>query len=181
MYGPHISILYASDDGLQAVQSLGHFFNPSETLAQKLGLAGSSYELVASIPAVVNYLGTGASTWDAISKHEEALQTKLLKYLNSRPEITVHGETDSDPKKRVSTVAFTVRGRNSQEIVEAVDAATNGEIGIRWGSFYSERLREGVLGLEKDGIVRVSMVHYNTGKHYIHAPQGINDVNYISG
>lgn len=49
-------------------------------------------------------------------------------------------------------------------MVEAVEGATNGEIGIRWGGFYSERLRKDVLGLESDGVVRVSMVHYNSGE-----------------
>lgn len=64
----------------------------------------------------------------------------------------------------MATVSFTVKGRKSQDFVEAVDKATNGELGIRWGSFYSVRLVEEFLGLGKDGIVRVSMVHYNTGE-----------------
>jgi selenocysteine lyase/cysteine desulfurase len=59
-----------------------------------------------------------------------------------------------------------VKGRNSQEIVEIVDEKTKGEVGIRWGKFYSNRLVEEVLGLGKDGVVRVSMVHYNTGMFY---------------
>ena len=42
------------------------------------------------------------------------------------------------------------------------------EFGIRWGHFYSKRMVDNLLGLREDGIVRVSMVHYNTGKyHYL--------------
>jgi hypothetical protein len=49
------------------------------------------------------------------------------------------------------------------ELVEAVERETG--FGFRWGSFYSVRLAEEVLGVEPvDGVVRVSMVHYNTGK-----------------
>lgn len=159
-------MLYASDKGLEAVRSLGHFFNPSATLQDKLGLAGSCYELTASLPSVVDYFGSNPTdTWDQIVKHEFELQSTLLNYLNARSDITIQGEKDPDSEKRVSTISFVVEGKKSRDVVEAVDKATNGEMGIRWGSFYSNRLIDEVLGLDpKDGVVRVSMVHYNTGK-----------------
>lgn len=163
VYGPHIAMLYASPTGLEATQSLGHFFNPSTTLADKLGLAGSCYELVAAIPAVFSYLSP-PFTWDIIEEHEYLLQSTLLSYLNSRADITIIGEKDPDTTKRVATIAFVVEGRKSQEVVESVDELSKGEMGIRWGGFYSVRLLEEILGLGKDGVVRVSMVHYNTRK-----------------
>lgn len=165
VYGPHIAILYASDKGLEAVKTLGHVFNPSTTLQDKIGLAGSCYELTAAIPAVLEYFGSNpAETWQGIIKHEFGLQSTLLEYLNSRPDVTICGETSPESEKRVSTVSFLVNGKKSKDVVEAVDKATNGEMGIRWGSFYSNRLIGEVLGLDpKDGVVRVSMVHYNTG------------------
>ncbi|KAF8855587.1 PLP-dependent transferase [Acephala macrosclerotiorum] len=163
VYGPHISMLYASNKGLKAVKSIGHFFNPSTTLADKLGLAGSCYELTASIPSVVDYFGSNRTeSWDAIAKHEFELQSILLNYLNARSDVTVIGEKDPDSAKRVSTISFLVKGWKSQDIVESVDKLSNGEMGIRWGGFYSVRLLDEVLGLGKDGVVRVSMVHYNT-------------------
>lgn len=158
-------MLYASEAGLQATKSLGHFFNPSSSLEHKLGLAGANYELMSSIPAVLNYFGPDpAATWAAIEKHEGELQGTLLGYLNARSDVTVVGEQDADTKKRVSTVSFLVEGWKSQDLVEKVDEVSEGEMGIRWGGFYSVRLAQEVLGLEKDGVVRVSMVHYNTCK-----------------
>ncbi|KAK0107552.1 hypothetical protein ONS96_003358 [Cadophora gregata f. sp. sojae] len=165
VYGPHMSMLYASPTVLKSVKSLGHHFNPSSTLENKLGLAGSCYELTASIPAVLAYFGDNpAESWAAIEKHEEKLQSTLLGYLNARSDVTIYGETSSDTKKRVSTVGFVVKGRKSKDVVEAVDELSNGEMGIRWGTFYSVRLADEILGLEYDGVVRVSMVHYNTCK-----------------
>ena len=35
-------------------------------------------------------------------------------------------------------------------------------IGIRFGHFYAARLIESLGYLDRDGVVRVSMVHYNT-------------------
>ncbi|PMD38894.1 PLP-dependent transferase [Hyaloscypha variabilis F] len=163
VYGPHISMLYASPNALKKVAPLGHYFNPDSTLEDKLGLAGSCYELTAAIPAVISYFGTDPSaSWAAIEKHEAELQGTLLAYLNARPDVTICGEKDADTKKRVSTISFVVEGKKSRDIVEKVDELSKEEMGIRWGGFYSVRLLEEVLGLGKDGVVRVSMVHYNT-------------------
>jgi selenocysteine lyase/cysteine desulfurase len=159
-------MLYASPQGLESIKSLGHYFNPSSTLEDKLGLAGSNYELTAAIPSVVSYL---FNSWAAIEKQEGELQSYLLTYLNGRSDITIFGEKESDTKKRVSTISFIVKGKKSQDVVEEIDGVSKGEMGIRWGGFYSVRLIGEVLGLDKkDGVVRVSMVHYNTCKFIFH-------------
>lgn len=139
--------------------SLGHFFKGGWTLEEKLGLAGASYELAQSLPVVVKYLeGQG---WEGVVAHEVRLQEVLLRYLRSKPEMfTIWGEPTADAGFRVPVVSFTVKGRSSRELVEEMDAKT--DFGFRWGHFYSKRLVEEILGLGEDGVVRVSMVHYNT-------------------
>lgn len=161
VYGPHISMLYASDRAKTRLRSLGHFFNRHDTLEDKLGLAGASYELVAAIPAVVSYLdGLSAA---AIEVHETRLSETLLRYLDNRGgDVTIYGEKTADSAVRVPTIAFTVKGWSSRDLVEALEKVTN--FGFRWGNFYSVRLIQEQLGLpSSDGVVRVSMVHYNTG------------------
>lgn len=161
VYGPHIAMLYAAAGSAQTqMRSLGHFFNPHATLENKLGLAGGSYELVGAIGAVAAYVDSVG--WEAILAQEAELQSTLLGYLNGRDDVTVRGETSADGALRVPTVSFTVRGWDSRELVETVEKETR--FGFRWGAFYSNRLVNETLGLGKDGIVRVSMVHYNTGK-----------------
>jgi selenocysteine lyase/cysteine desulfurase len=58
------------------------------------------------------------------------------------------------------TFSFLVEGRTSKEVAEAVAAD---RIAIANGHFYGYRAVE-ALGVEDmdDGVVRVSMVHYNT-------------------
>lgn len=156
-------MLYASPSALSHVKSLGHFFNPTETLEHKLGLAGSNYELTSSIPAVLSYLSS-PSAWQSVEAREHELQSKLLTYLAANPNIVIYGEPDPDTKKRVSTISFSVKGKSSKDLVEEVDRLTDGKMGIRWGSFYCNRLIAEVLGLDpKDGVIRASLVHYNTG------------------
>ena len=162
VYGPHQSILYGSLQAQKSLRSLGHSFNPSKTLEDKLGLAGSSYELTQSLTAVLDYLGPkGSPTWDGVIQHEQLLQTTLLKYLNGREDVTIYGETSDDGSIRVPTISFVARGWKPQHLVEAVEKVSN--IGFRWGAFYSNRLVESLGLAVSEGVTRVSMVHYNTG------------------
>lgn len=39
IYGPHIALFYANRDAQKQMESLGHYFKPSNTLEDKLGLA----------------------------------------------------------------------------------------------------------------------------------------------
>ncbi|KXJ95499.1 aminotransferase class-V [Microdochium bolleyi] len=167
VYGPHIAMLYASagSGALAGVRSLGHFFNPHDTLSQKLGLAGASYELVQAVPRVVEYLAGGQEVnvgmWDGVVSQEHQLQKKFLDYFASRPDVfTVYGEPSDNPKLRVPTISFGVKGWDAKDFVETAEKGT--EFGFRWGHFYSKRLVDDVLRLGPNGVVRVSMVHYNT-------------------
>ncbi|KAH6972085.1 pyridoxal phosphate-dependent transferase [Ilyonectria sp. MPI-CAGE-AT-0026] len=161
VYGPHISLLYGSRAAQAQLESLGHYFNPSGSLMDKLELAAASYELTQSIIPLVAYFGEDVKqTWAAIAEHEEKLQKRLIDYLVLRPDITIYGETSTKSSARVPTVSFQVQGRSSQSVVEAVEAIS--DVGIRWGHFFSKRLVEKILGLDDDGVVRVSLVHYNT-------------------
>lgn len=150
-------MLYASTTAQQHVKPLAHFFNPTTTLEDKLGFASSNYECTQSIPKIVHYLD---GAFDSISEHEGKLQKILLDFLNSRSDITVLGSTSSDSRVRVPTISFTVEGVKSRQIVEEAEKISS--YGFRWGHFYSKRLCDEVLGLEAEGVTRVSMVHYNT-------------------
>ncbi len=161
VYGPHIAMMYASRDAQKHMESLGHYFKPGHTLEDKLGLAGANYECVQSIPRIVEYLDS--QTWQAIVDHEATLQELLLKYLRGKDGVQIYGVAGSDPRQRVPVISFTVAGRASASILEAFEKRTGGNIGIRSGHFYSKRLINDVIKLEgEDGVVRVSMVHYNT-------------------
>jgi selenocysteine lyase/cysteine desulfurase len=161
VYGPHIAMLYASRDAQKHMVSLGHYFKPSITLEDKLGLAGANYECVQSIPRIVEYLES--QTWQAMIDHEMKLQELLLKYLREKDGVQIYGVADCDARKRVPVISFTVAGRTSLDVLQAFEKRSGGNIGIRSGHFYSKRLINDVMSLEgEDGVVRVSMVHYNT-------------------
>ena len=168
MYGPHLAQLYASARIHDQIQSLGHFFKPTDTLDLKLNLASANYELTQSLPRVVEYFGPDPSAmWATIAAHEERLQQILLAFLATDERITIIGEPTAAKELRVPVISFTVRGVGSQQLVEAVESRST--YGFRSGHMYSHRLLADVCGLRDvdDGVVRVSLVHYNTGRWWI--------------
>ncbi|GAM84844.1 hypothetical protein ANO11243_028460 [Dothideomycetidae sp. 11243] len=178
LYGPHIAMLYASPRARAVMTSLGHFFKSSSTVEEMLGLAGTSYELLAGVPPVVRYLENLSSSinrpslvtaWTTIAAHEQTIQSILLSYLaNPAPshgrQVTIWGEPRADASLRVPVISFTIAGWKSKDLVLAVQDRSGGKFGFRWGAFYSNRLVSDVLGFSDidDGVARVSLVHYNT-------------------
>lgn len=161
VYGPHVALLYVSERGQKEIESLGHFFKAGDTVEELLGLAGGSYEAVQSVPRIVSYLDSVG--WDAIHAQEETIQEILLSYLRSKPDqIQIYGEPSSDRNLRVPVISFRVKGRSSFGITDAIEARS--PYGGRAGHFYSKRLVSEVLEIadSDDGVVRISLLHYNT-------------------
>lgn len=172
-YGFHFAALFGRYDLLLKAGNLNHSFFPNDKVPQKMEPGNASYELAHSCIGVVDYLemlaaahGINAqgrqaveAAFDLISEHEEALSHALLTYLSGRSDVNIIGDPSPDRARRVPTISFTIDGWSSREIVEAVDPTG---IGIRFGDFYSRRLIES-LGLDfRDGVIRVSAVHYNS-------------------
>jgi selenocysteine lyase/cysteine desulfurase len=85
------------------------------------------------------------------------LTARLLDWLGSRAGVRVLGAARVGPE-RLPTVSFVVEKRSPAEVVAFADRAG---LGIRHGHFYAPRL-VAALGLKSEGVVRVSLAHYNT-------------------
>jgi selenocysteine lyase/cysteine desulfurase len=95
-----------------------------------------------------------------IADYERTLSSLLLKDVGSVPDVEVHGVIDqSRLAERVPTLAFTVAGIPASQIAEGL---AKHDFGVRSGHMYSPRLIAR-LGLPH-GVVRASLVHYNTAE-----------------
>jgi len=173
VYGPHHAALYGRYALLRAAGNINHYFYGEDKVPQKLEPGNPNYELAYGCVGVLDYLeafaqahgvnATGRAAVEAafrvMADHEEALSERLLAYLRAREDVTVIGDMSSDKAARAPTIAFIVRGAQSGAVVRAVDSAG---IGIRFGDFHSKRLVESLRLPCDDGVIRVSMVHYNT-------------------
>lgn len=168
VYGPHQALLFGKAEHLLELEGQYHFFHREDAVPEKLEPGGVNHELVSSLPAIVEYLealgreagGSGiGDAFAAIAAYEERLAGRLLSWLGERDGVRVVGEPTPSSGRRVPTVSFVVDGMRSSQITAAVDRY---RIGIRHGHFYAKRLVDALGHGECDGVVRVSMVHYNT-------------------
>ncbi len=174
-YGPHLGLLYGKREHLLAAKGQYHSFIAEDDVPYKLQPGNANYELTASLPALLEYfekldeyhfpgaggdLGTRLDrTFDLIAEHEERLASMLLEFLASKPAVQILGPATGDRAQRVPLIGFTVDGRNSNEIPEYLDGH---RLAVRYGHFYAYRPIRDLGLLDRNGIVRVSMVHYNS-------------------
>jgi cysteine desulfurase family protein (TIGR01976 family) len=172
-YGPHYALMYGKYDLLLELDTLYHYFYGKDKVPGKLEPGNPNYELAYSTCGIVDYLTTlGEQAGEtgtirrkieagfaAITAQEDLLTERLLDYLRSRNDCRIVGQATSRDGTRVPTIAFRFDGREAGEICKAMDAE---KIAMRFGDFHSRRLAE-YLGLtDHGGMLRVSMVHYNT-------------------
>jgi len=174
VFGPHIAMLYGKKELLLGIPGICHFFIEPDNIPYKFQPGSVNYELSYGLLGVRDYFNSLASIhkpvngsfrenaslcYKLIAGHEELLADRLLNYLNSKSNIKIIGETSSDKNKRVPTISFVVKDRISDSITLKVDEH---KIGIRYGDFYARRLIDDLDLSKQNGVVRVSLVHYNT-------------------
>lgn len=166
-YGPHFAMLYGRHAHLLELDGLYHYFYGKEKIPGKMEPGNPNYELAWGTAGIVDYFeqlggGKGRSSivaaFEKIAKHEAAIGERLLGWLRQRNGVRIIGSPSSDENLRVPTISFVVEGHDASDIVKKIDPF---KIGIRHGDFHSRRLIES-LGLSPQGVIRVSMVHYNS-------------------
>ena len=90
---------------------------------------------------------------------EARLAEPFADFLLSKPNLRIIGRATGDRTLRAPTFSFVVEGRDSREIQSKM---LDFKVAIGAGDFYAARLID-ALGLRaQGGVVRCSMVHYNT-------------------
>jgi len=186
VFGPHHAVLWGRKELLVGLpgQSLG--FISEDDVPYKFQPGNVNYELSYATLGLLDHLTmlggggeaqypvTGGSratrqrlparaaveaAFEEIAIHEESLARRLLDFLAGRPGVRIIGSPSHERSIRVPIISFVSDRRRSSDVVRHVD---HSRIGIRFGHFYSRRLIEAIELPEDDGVVRVSMVHYNT-------------------
>ncbi len=186
-YGPHQGLLFARRALLDRMANQGHYFNAGNPTA-RLTPAGPDHAAVAACAGMVDYyqalhrhhfgptaddrplVEQIAAVFELVAAHEELLMTPLIEFLVDRGARIV-GSTSTSRAVRAPTIAFTSDRSTPQEVVEALAGAG---IGVGQGNFYAKRLVE-AIGVP-DGVVRLSLVHYNTEDEVARAIAALDQV-----
>ena len=180
LYGPHLALLYGKREHLERAAPLNHFFLDDE-LPLKLNPGGPNHELSAGLAGIAAYLdavcahhegetnrplqGRLAAVFERVAAHEEALGAPLLDFLTSPGTgVRLIGNPSADRSVRAPTFSFTVEGRDAGEIARAV---ASHEVAVGAGDFYAARCIRALGLAERGGVVRASMVHYNTADEVV--------------
>jgi len=178
IFSPHMGFLWGRRELLEKLATFREDFIPDEPPG-KIEAGTFIYENVAGMNAAVGYLedlgtrleknaGNNAAdsrrtnllrAMNGIRAYEESLSLELLRVLRECG-ATIYGiAEDQRVHERVPTICFNARRISPAAVTEA---AARAGIGIRDGHMYAPRLMKR-LGLHQDsGVVRASLVHYNT-------------------
>lgn len=194
-WGPHMGALYGRHGVLDTVKSGGpnHYFVPEDDVVYKFELGSASHEGCGGLAALGQYFqliagekpqagkltrGALEAAYRKFLELELPLQQKLLQYLDSKPQITIVGPSHAKAGERVSTISFVVEGRKSAEIASQLHRHN---IACRNGHMYAHRLLTALAKTDEtwdvqDGVVRISMLHYNTPAEVDHLLAALDEI-----
>ncbi|SHG65144.1 cysteine desulfurase family protein, VC1184 subfamily [Salegentibacter echinorum] len=175
-YGPHLGIMYGRYNLLYKMEGINHYFFGKKDVPYKFQPGNVNFELTYSLLGVTEYFEELfqkefpkennirfqeklTRVFKSIAHHEEEISQPLLDFLQQNSKVKIIGREPANKEKRVPTISFVHKDLKSNEIVEKVDKHG---IGIRFGDFYAKKLIEDAGLQEKNGVVRISLVHYNT-------------------
>ena len=175
-YGPHLAVMYGKYNQLYKMDGINHYFFTKKDVPYKFQPGNLNFELTYSLLGITEYFEQlfkhefprekkidfqqkMDKIFEHIGRHEERISKPLINYLAEHPDIKIIGKDIADREQRVHTISFVHHKMKSDEIVEKVD---DYRIGIRFGDFYAKKLIEDAGLKEKNGVVRVSLVHYNS-------------------
>jgi len=186
-FGPHIGLMYTRRSLLESIHHEGHYFN-EPNVSTRLTPAGPDHAEIGASGGIVDYYdavyshhfgsGSDLSMIERLGKvfalfadHEQQLMKPVVDFLVGRDDITLVGSQSADHGVRAPTFGFYSSKVSSAEIYAALIDA---EVACGHGNFYAHRLVS-ALGLDpQDGVVRLSMVHYNTLDEIDRALQTLN-------
>ena len=173
VFGPHQGLLYLDGGAGKEAASQAHFFNRGNP-TKDFNPAGPQHAQIAGCAGVLDYFSdlhrhhfgdTRKSSSDTLAdvrqlflQHENELAAPILGFLSDRSDIRLLGKSTTADNDRAPTIAFKPLRGTSASVTKALQAAG---IGAEHGNFYAHRLVTN-LGIEPaDGVVRLSLVHYN--------------------
>ena len=168
-FGPHQGILWGREALLK--ETFGYKVRPAgEDLPHKFETGTLSHEGMAGTLGAIEYLeqfGTGetrarriASAWGNLADYEHGITLKLIEGLKTFKGLTIRGITSANAMhRRVPTVSFTLDGHHPETLAKAF---AKDNIFVWSGHNYAIEPVSRMGLMEKGGVLRVGLAHYNT-------------------
>ena len=185
-YGTHLGVMVQREDFLRALEPQCHFFN-IPYLNKRLDSAGPDHAAIAALAGIGDYFTAlhrhhfGESATDLHQKanamaalmhaHEDKLCGTLLDTLNKLP-VRIFGR--STTAQREANVALTAGAVSSKALADGLVAY---DVAAKNGHFYAYRLLKTMgMGDMNDGVLRISLSHYNTSEEVSRCAEGLRNL-----
>ena len=172
-YGPHLALLYGKEEILKDLPNQNHEFLNGE-YPYTINPGGPNHEELSSLVGIYEYFNdlynhhfkdNQLSIQNKISKinaliarHEENLANPILSKISSMDDLNLIGKNKIINKNRAPTISFFSKSKTSKEISNFF---LKNKVATRNDNFYAWRCLN-YLGIDTtDGVVRISMTHYN--------------------
>lgn len=174
VFGPHLGVLYGKREALAKTVNQNHYFVPEGDYQRSLCPGGPNHELTAAAGGITEYFDAlhdhhfpGANTalpqrlenvFGLFGMHETAIMRPLEDFLLSKPNVRLIGSRAGE-REQAGVFSFLVEGRDSRDVASVLKADG---IGAYADDFYAARYIDAIGARPQNGVVRVSLVHYNT-------------------
>ena len=188
-YGPHLALMYGKENILKQLPNQNHQFLEGE-YPYTINPGGPNHEELVSLIGIYDYfqnifnhhfneenLNLRSKIEKInylISKHEEEIANPLLNFLSKNNKFKLIGKNLIENKNRAPTISFTCEGISSKNLSKIL---VKKNLATRNDNFYAWRCME-ALGIDADdGVVRISLVHYNTKEEVQNLIEVLKEIN----
>ncbi len=175
-YGPHLGLMYGKKEILEKLPNQNHEFLDGQ-YPYTINPGGPNHEELVSLIGIYDYFMDIFNHHyeeknisirqkikkinELISLHEENLANPILKYISGRTDFSLIGKSQINNKDRAPTISFTSKNKTSKELSSIL---VQNKIATRNDNFYAWRCLKALKIDTDDGVVRLSLVHYNNEK-----------------
>jgi len=173
-YGPHLALLYGREEILKSLPNQNHEFL-ADSYPYTINPGGPNHEELVSLIGIYEYLmklykhhfdNDNLSIQEKIyilnkliAKHEQEIANPILDYISKRDDFKLIGKSIINNKNRAPTISFIVKNKSSKTVS---DFLVKNKIATRNDNFYAWRCLEALKINTDDGVIRISLTHYNT-------------------
>ncbi|MBT4528063.1 MAG: aminotransferase class V-fold PLP-dependent enzyme [Deltaproteobacteria bacterium] len=188
-FGTHLGVMWIKQSVMPKLYPQGHYFNADKP-HYNMNPTGPLHAEIAALAGIGDYYDTiyehqygstklnrhdrAAKVFELFVNHERRLSNLLLYTLKNIPNVRILGQSEATSGTRSGTISFIPEGIKSSEVVKKL---LENQIAVRNGHFYVVRLIE-ALGIKDpdEGVVRISLVHYNTEAEINRLCQGLKNI-----
>ena len=187
-YGPHLALLYGKEEILKNLPNQNHQFLEGD-YPYTINPGGPNHEELVSLIGIYEYLMDLYSYHfndqnlsvrekiniinDLISTHEEEIANPILEYIYNRNDLRLIGKNKINNKNRAPTISFISDNKSSQDVSNILVSMN---VATRNDNFYAWRCLK-ALGIDtEDGLIRLSLTHYNSKLEVKHLINSLNKV-----